>query len=466
MADNSSTANTGDASRRRIRLAFLLCAAAWLAFAGSRVVIRSSDDVTNHLESGRRFLARGFIYEGGLNYVYPPFWGMAFAPLSVLPLALAKSVLLGAGVVLFVMLTRALVRTADPTGVTSASARFRIALLAIAATFPFWNRDIADCLINTSLVAIVWLAIEQWRSGRLWRAGAMVGLTIALKCTPALFVLYFLGKRQWRLAAITTLFAAIFSAAPLGWLGWSGHTGYVAQASHWWNVAVRASLERADPSQGVLGVEAYQRGIVYEDTLNNLSLKPALARYLTALPHGHLGRPETGDNPAVAPAPPDPAFVTFLSLAPATAGLIVKFVTLLIVAGTFAMFSWRDTRPGNPSVLWECAAIGVLMVLLSPVTWKHHCIWTLPAFFLLAHNAYTTPTTFRTARFAALVAVTLAAMLLVSPSLLGDRLAALLRSYHVGTASLLALLAVTLMEMRSLNGTTPAVRHDRHHRAA
>ncbi|MGZ5025390.1 MAG: hypothetical protein ACXWBS_11055, partial [Chthoniobacterales bacterium] len=47
-------------------------------------------DFKLHWEFGRRFLAGEFLYAGGHDLPYPPFWAMAHAPAAFLSMPIAK----------------------------------------------------------------------------------------------------------------------------------------------------------------------------------------------------------------------------------------------------------------------------------------------------------------------------------------------------------------------------------------
>jgi hypothetical protein len=176
----------------------------------------------------------------------------------------------------------------------------------------------------------------------------------------------------------------------------------------------------SDPSIGVLGPEPLQ----------NMSLRPAIARYLMHLPADHPGRP------------PGPDYVDFMDLSPETAGLVIKGI-LVALAGYCA---WR-IRPRNeprdaPGIVWECAALSLFVLLYSPITWGQHCVGLLPAAYLLCHRAA------HDSRLPRYAAITLGAFLVVVIGLnrgfIGKDWTLVVDSYHVSTALLLALGLTTL----------------------
>ena len=208
-----------------------------------------------------------------------------------------------------------------------------------------------------------------------------------------------------------------------------------------------------DPSRGALAYDAPGKPgqVVYDESLMNLSLKPALARYLMHLPAGHLGRPDSR------------WYFDFLDLSPRTAGLAVKIVTALLLLGAAWLFRTPIARHSDPALLWELAAVSILMLLISPITWKQHCVALLPPAYLigrtLLHKKGTSlispppaPIQKTTSIFLGLDAALLAAYILLAILLqrgvIGRSATDLMDSYHLRTAALLLLLVLTLRGWR------------------
>jgi hypothetical protein len=55
----------------------------------------------------------------------------------------------------------------------------------------------------------------------------------------------------------------------------------------------------------------------------------------------------------------------------------------LVVAGAICSRGRVSSRD-QPDVLWELAAVGVLLILLSPLTWTQHCVFLIPGCYLVA----------------------------------------------------------------------------------
>ncbi|MGH7192609.1 MAG: hypothetical protein ACREJM_03640, partial [Candidatus Saccharimonadales bacterium] len=166
------------------------------------------------------------------------------------------------------------------------------------------------------------------------------------------------------------------------------------------------------------------------ETLQNLSLRPAIARGLMRLPAGHVARLEHA------------WYFDFLDLPPVTAGRIAKAALLLLLALVAWLVRGPVVRRDDAAVLWECAAVGVLALLLSPITWYQHCVALVPPFYLLARTAASGA---RADRWDVSIAVLFVAVhLVLSRGLIGRDLTLLMASYHVTTWTLVAVLFATL----------------------
>ena len=160
-----------------------------------------------------------------------------------------------------------------------------------------------------------------------WPRGLLLGLGIALKLTPAVFLLYFLLRRDNR-AALTAL-ASFVGATLVGFaLAWSDSWEYWTHTVHHTDRIGAAAL---NTDQNIAG---------------------ALARI-------GLGEQER-----------------FL--------LWVAACLLVLALTVWAMR--RVLRAGEPTLAVICVALFGLVV--SPVSWSHHWVWMLPAVLVTAMLAW------------------------------------------------------------------------------
>ncbi len=408
--------NSGRRHGCAARIAVLALAAAIAVSQWVRVFDDfAQDDFRLHWTFGQRFIAGEYLYQIG-HTPYLPLWGMACAPLSLLPKRWAHVVAYPIGLLSLLALIFVLDRLTRRSLPLAKEPLFWTTTAAIALSSRFVIRELPECGPNLLMVALAWSGLALWRIRRDWLGGACLGLAIALKCTQALFLPYFILKRQWKMAGATAAFTVIFTLTPLLRQGPSLYERHLrAWVGNCWN-----GLRQSDPSMGVLG----------QEEVWNVSLKPTLARFLMHLPAGHKGR--------IAPS----WHAEWLDLSPPLAGTMIKGAMLVVLA----LIAWRFRKPaherGHESVLWEGAVVSLLILLYSPLTWRQHCVAVLPAFYLivrvrLARGSLPGWMNLALAGYVILV-------LVLDRGVVGRDLTLVLDSFGATTWSLLLLVAVAL----------------------
>ncbi len=358
---------------RRYRWIPIAGAVVWLLYAWVQIIIHPRGDFIHHWELGRRLVHGIFIYEGGHDAVYPPFWALVHAPLSVFGLHLAQVLVYPLAAVSITVLLGVLYRLSSPHLPLDSDALFWCTALAILLTSLFLGRDLPEVGVNTALVAMSWSAVYLWSKNRDLAGGTILGMAAAMKCTPLLFVAWFALKRQWKMTAISLAVFSVFTLVPILV---TGPTAYVRMMDDWIQL-VRQGIGDVDPSHGPLG----------EEKVENLALRPALARYLMHLPYGHMGRPESLINHQVE-RPPSTYYLQFIDLSPLQAGIVAR----AIMAGLMLSMIWfmrrKPTDRQSLETVWECAAVSILILLFSPITWVQHSVGVLPAVYLICRAGF------------------------------------------------------------------------------
>ncbi|BBX73187.1 DUF2029 domain-containing protein [Mycobacterium shinjukuense] len=260
-----------------------------------------------------------------LPFTYPPLAAIAFSPFAWLRMPAASVAITLVTLVLLivstvVVLTRLDVWTASK--LLAGPAWLRRLWLAVVIVVPasIWlepiDSNFAFGQINVVLMTLV--LIDCFPRHTPWPRGLALGLGIALKLTPAVFLLYFLLRRDHR-AALRAV--ATFTAATL--------LGFVLAWRDSWEYWTR-TLHHTDR--------------IGEAALNtDQNIAGALAR---------LGLGEHERFPLWALA------------------------CLLVLAATVWAMR-RVLRAGEPTLAVICVALFGLVV--SPVSWSHHWVWMLPA---------------------------------------------------------------------------------------
>ena len=330
---------------------FQLLTAAALVWAGWRILGHTPYriDVDVYRMGGQAWLdgrplyADGTMFHtrGGLDlpFTYPPLAAVAFAPFAWLPLPVASAAITLTTLVLLIastviVLTRLDVWPDPPEGkstVTGEPAWLRRCWLAAAVVAPAViylepirsNFDFGQ--INVVLMTLVIADCVPRKTP--WPRGMLLGLAIALKLTPAVFLLYFLLRRDTRALLVTTGSAVVATLAGFAF-AWRDSWVY-------WTETVR-NTDRI--------------GTV---TLNtNQNIAGALAR---------LGLGE-GER------------------------FVVWTVACFAVLALTVWAGRRALRAGEPVLALVCVAMFGLVV--SPVSWSHHWVWALPAMLVCAVAAY------------------------------------------------------------------------------
>lgn len=320
-------------------------------------------DIDIHREIGRRFLSGEYLYANDYCYAYVPTAGLYFAPLTLMgrneSLALRYMVAVGCIAVTAFLFHRMMYGTDKSKGRSHRLARVG----AVVLTLQFIIADLDDGGPHLILLAILTCGIYAIWVGREWVGAVLFGLGIALKITPALFVLLFLWKRQWRVAFYTvlaTIFWIVLPAVHMGPTSWWEHQ------TEWTRNAALSLLD-----QQAAGRQEN------EQQMANLSLRHTLMRYLVTYPESHRLRQI------------DSAYKPVLDLSPRFATLIVVSVTL----GLLGLFAWssRESFQGPRDTAWprDCAGVLILALLLSPITWNQHLVWLMPAVFIVVAAART-----------------------------------------------------------------------------
>jgi alpha-1,2-mannosyltransferase len=268
----------------------------------------------------------------GLNlpFTYPPLAAIVFCPFAWLHMPAASVAVTALTLVLLIVSTVIMLTRLDvwnTSALVPGPAWLRRWWLAVVIVAPavIWLEPISSNFdfgqINVVLMTLVIADCVPRRTP--WPRGLLLGLGIALKLTPAVFLLYFLVRRDFR-AAMTavTSFAA---ATLLGFiLAWSDSWEYWTHTVHHTDRIGSAAL---NTDQNIAG---------------------ALAR---------IGLDE---------------HLRFL-----------LWVGLCVAALALTVWAMRRVlQAGEPTLAVICVALFGLMV--SPVSWSHHWVWVLPTLLVTA----------------------------------------------------------------------------------
>src|SRR6478672_3257417 len=270
-------------------------------------------DLLDFVQGGRSVVTGRQVYDpipGVLPFNYPPFGAVVMVPLALVGLGTAELLWtllsLAAYAVLMIVIGR---RLGLSVAVTAAVAVGGLALEPLA-------RHLVLGQVNLVLAALV--VLDLFVVPARYR-GILVGVAAGVKLTPAVFVVFFLLKRDW--AAAARAFATFVATVALGWL--------VAPAS-----SARYWLEDFDKTAR-FGADALMSA--------NQSLRALVVR-------------ATGvENPPLA-----------------------WWAPLAVIALTLCVWvASRRIRQADDVGAMLALALGGL--LASPISWTHHWVWVVPA---------------------------------------------------------------------------------------
>ncbi|GAB7143693.1 glycosyltransferase 87 family protein [Mycobacterium riyadhense] len=260
-----------------------------------------------------------------LPFTYPPLAAIVFIPFAWLQMPAASVVITLLTLALLIVSTVVVLTRLDVWSTSKllpGPAWLRRVWLAVVIVVPASiylepiNSNFAFGQINAVLMTLV--IVDCFPRRTAWPRGLLLGLGIALKLTPAVFLLHFLLRRDNRAALTAVASFALATLVGFG-LAWRDSWEYWTHTLHHTDRIGEAAL---NTDQNIAG---------------------ALAR---------------------------------LALGEHATRLLWLIASLLVLAATIWAMR-RVLRADEPTLAVICVALFGLVV--SPVSWSHHWVWMLPA---------------------------------------------------------------------------------------
>jgi hypothetical protein len=201
--------------------------------------------------------------------------------------------------------------------------------------------NFVELQVNVLMLFFVSMGLLAVRNEREWRAGFWLGLATAAKAYPAVFAVWLVYRKRWTALAGMVLWAAALTFLPSFRFGLDGP---------------RITFMRW------LGISA---GGAYPLTCGNQSVYAALARWILfdwhTMTRVKLVSPPAGD------------WGCRVALA----------LSVLLFVLCVSVFVFLAKRKKFQSAAVEGSVFCVLMVLFSPIAWKHYWTMAFPAWFCL-----------------------------------------------------------------------------------
>jgi alpha-1,2-mannosyltransferase len=249
-----------------------------------------------------------------LPFTYPPLAAILFVGLEVIPFTAAEllmNLLSVAG-----LTATALVVSWRLFGWNRRALLTGLGIATVAMVFEPVRSTIGFGQVNLILMGLV--ALDCLLPHTRWPRGLLLGLAMAIKLTPAVFILFFLVRRQFRAAAVTLASCAGFTLA--AWILTPANS-----KEYWFHVLF-------DPDR--IGGATYAF---------NQCFKAALLRVMS-------------EGPA----------------------LSLLWIALVAATGVLAaVAAWRAQAAGDD--VRALLVIATWGLLASPVSWSHHWVWIVPA---------------------------------------------------------------------------------------
>lgn len=323
-------------------------------------------------------------------FTYPPFGAWALSPLTWFDYETAARLMIMA-IALQTAVIVALVGRSLGWSWGSAFAIAPWAAILVQQCLEPFTQSVGFAQVNTAMMALVMIDVAAPPS---WKGrGVASGLAAAIKLTPAIAVLIFLLRHQWRSAI--TMVATSLAVTLLSWVISPGESarfffdamwdpqragdayytsnqnlkGFVARAlpENTWSIAwaITVALALVAAVWLCLRIQAAATSVVTPHVIYDDAAPGPL----------NAATPATGAASSAAPA----TGVTVSAASAAPAGDAVELAASDAVAAPSAVATSpaSPALPENLATLLTAAVIMTLGLLVSPITWSHHWVWGL-----------------------------------------------------------------------------------------
>jgi alpha-1,2-mannosyltransferase len=152
-----------------------------------------------------------------MTNAYPPFWAFCFIPFAIFPFRAALLLFTAISMLALAIGVWAFFADQDP------NIRRHLTVAGLLITFSFF--PVYDSLymgqVNALLFLFLALVIYFARRDRPWHAGFFIALAALIKIFPAVLILFFAAKRQFKpvVAALLSMFILVAASLPVCGLG-------------------------------------------------------------------------------------------------------------------------------------------------------------------------------------------------------------------------------------------------------
>ncbi len=282
---------------------------------------------------------------------YPPFFALVYALLVPMSLLLGASAWFWANLLLIYFSALAIARASwmfSGKNEETTPVNLWLAPLVLIATNIITNIETSQ--VNIFILSLVSFSLYFFAKNKDAMAGVLLGIAVAVKITPALFVVYFAYKRSWKIvfwSGATVLVCWGIIMVPL--LGYSRYGEIMIS----WLSILTGYVEGGTIKEGLSGFRH-----------TNQSLDAFFFRTFTKVEaNGGF----------------ENFYINLLNLPLSAAAWIVKGLKVTILVGMGYLFRHRLVSRSDARIPFELGIVAMAMLFISPISWiNHYVIMLLP----------------------------------------------------------------------------------------
>lgn len=237
-----------------------------------------------------------------------------------------------------------------------------LAFLGVLAGIDFLIGDIqhgnTNSFVALAVIGHLWLFRKKHD---VW-AGAALALGICLKLTPALFLLYWVYQREWRVLGGTAAGLAFMMLAPAVFIDWEF---YALTTGTWLREIIYPGLS----------------GVWYPMHINQ-SLPAMIARYFTGGVSGNYYVSEPGSEIGLT----QNGWITVINMGPVAARWLLRALQAGIVLAAAWAVGYRKLPRDDGRRGLHYGMLCAMMLLLNQRSWDHHATYLILADMALVYS--------------------------------------------------------------------------------
>lgn len=279
---------------------------------------------------------------------YPPFFGMVYAFVNPLPVPLGAAIWFGLNAFLIFLSSKLLAKAIWrfhnkghlPEQIHLA---YWLAPLTLISVNAITNLETSQ--VNIFIFFLVSSGIYFFSKQKDWLAGLLLGIAIAIKITPAIFVVYLFYRRAWKVV-LGSILGVLICWGPLLLLA-MGWDFYLEIMQSWWDILL-TYVREGTMAEGMGGFRH-----------TNQSLDAFFFRTFT----------HTEANGGF-----DHFYLNIMNLNYDLAGQIVKGIKLALLLFMAFLFRKPFQDRFNSRIGLELSVVVIAMLYISPISWINHYV--------------------------------------------------------------------------------------------